>query len=80
MSTPLWYVEAPDVGAFLFPKYEFILVYPGVGHKKPSEFKSIISPIKCIRYRNYTWVIWNNRNKKYAYKKYRNNYYIKKRF
>lgn len=31
ISIPLWYVEAPEVGAFLFPKYEFILKYPGAG-------------------------------------------------
>lgn len=31
ISIPLWYVEAPDVGAVRFPKYDEILVYPGMG-------------------------------------------------
>lgn len=32
ISIPLWYVEAPWVGDERFPKYELILVYPGIGH------------------------------------------------
>lgn len=43
ISIPLWYVDAPPAGAFLLPKYEFILVIPGAGHKsEPSSSKSII--------------------------------------
>lgn len=34
ISIPLWYVEAPEVGAVRFPKYDEILVYPGTGHAK----------------------------------------------
>ena len=34
ISTPLWYVEAPLVGAVLFPKYDEITVWPGIGHAK----------------------------------------------
>ena len=33
ISIPLWKVEAPFVGATLFPKYELILDIPGAGHK-----------------------------------------------
>lgn len=32
ISIPVWYVAAPRVGALRFPKYELILVYPGIGH------------------------------------------------
>lgn len=34
ISTPLWKVEAPDVGAFLFPNGDEIYVYPGIGQAK----------------------------------------------
>ena len=37
ISIPVWLIAAPDVGAVLFPKYELILVYPGIGHKNLSE-------------------------------------------
>ena len=33
ISIPLWNVDAPPVGAFLLPKYEFILVIPGAGQR-----------------------------------------------
>ena len=34
ISIPLWYVDAPDVAAVRLPKYEEIVVYPGIGHAK----------------------------------------------
>lgn len=41
---PLWNVEAPAVGAFLLPKNELILVYPGAGQTKPLGLNTIIFP------------------------------------
>lgn len=38
ISIPLWFVDAPVVGAILFPKPELIRLYPGIGHKKSSDF------------------------------------------
>lgn len=35
ISTPLWNVDAPPVGAFLLPKYEFIFEIPGAGQSRP---------------------------------------------
>ena len=43
MSIPEWDEEAPDVGEFLFPKGELILVQPGIGQTKPLGFVNIIS-------------------------------------
>ena len=37
ISIPLWYVDAPTVGAFLGPKGEEILLCPGTGHIKLPE-------------------------------------------
>ena len=49
ISIPLWNVDAPPVGAFLLPKYEFIFVTPGAGHKsEPSSSKSIILELLVI--------------------------------
>ena len=45
ISTPLWKVDAPVVGATLFPKLQFIFVYPGVGHIKPFGFNFISSEL-----------------------------------
>ena len=38
MSIPLWFVDAPDVGAVLLPNPELIRLYPGIGHKKSLDF------------------------------------------
>lgn len=46
MSTPEWEEEAPLVGELRFPKYELILVYPGIGQTNPLGFISIISESK----------------------------------
>ena len=43
MSIPEWEEDAPEVGDFLLPKYELILVYPGIGQTKPSGLIEIIS-------------------------------------
>ena len=43
ISIPEWELEAPDVGAFRFPKNELMRVYPGKGQTNPSGLKSIIS-------------------------------------
>lgn len=40
ISIPVWLVAAPDVGAVLFPKYELIFVYPGIGHWYSPQFMS----------------------------------------
>jgi len=45
ISIPECEEEAPPVGDILLPKGELILVYPGIGHTKPSGFKSIISEL-----------------------------------
>lgn len=38
---PVWYVAAPSVGALRLPKYELILVYPGIGQAYASVEVSI---------------------------------------
>ena len=43
ISIPEWEEEAPLVGETRFPKYELILVYPGIGQTKPLGLKSMIS-------------------------------------
>lgn len=44
MSTALWLVDAPSVGASLEPKYEVIRLLAGHGHVK------VISPILTVLY------------------------------
>ena len=48
ISIPLWNVDAPLVGAVLFPKYELILEIPGAGHKS--------SPLS-IKLTNFGWFV-----------------------
>ena len=48
MSIPECDDEAPDVGDLRFPKYELILVYPGIGQTKPSGLVSIISEYSLL--------------------------------
>lgn len=36
ISIPVWNEDAPEVGLFLFPKYDVIFEKPGIGQKKLS--------------------------------------------
>lgn len=48
ISIPEWEEEAPEVGDFLLPKYELILVYPGIGQTKPFGLIDIISDVSIL--------------------------------
>ena len=69
ISTPECEEDAPDVGDLRFPKYELILVYPGIGQTKPSGLVSITSEYSLLEYESPFELIIGIKNKHTKIKK-----------